>query len=98
MQGRSRRRRGSASPQPAQVGAAAAEDERPHLGDAGKATHRVRAVPWTTGLVSSPMPLAETVTVSPGIRNCGGSMNVPQPAGGPRYTESPPSREKNQAN
>ena len=37
---------------------------------------RVRAVPCTTGFVSSPIPLADTVTVSPGCRNRGGPANA----------------------
>ena len=52
----------------------------------------MRALPATAGLVSSPMPLAETVTVSPGVRNRGGFMNVPQPAGVPVMRQSPGSR------
>ena len=50
---------------------------------------RVLAVPCTTVLVSSPIPLADTVTTSPGSRNVGGIMNVPQPAGVPVIRQSP---------
>ena len=49
----------------------------------------VRAVPATTGLVSSPIPEAETVTTSPGLRKAGGSMKVPQPRGVPVERTSP---------
>jgi hypothetical protein len=35
------------------------------------------------------MPLAETVTMSPGWRKRGGSMKVPQPAGVPVIKQSP---------
>ena len=49
----------------------------------------VRAVPATTGFVSSPIPEAETVTTSPGLRKAGGSMNVPQPRGVPVESTSP---------
>ena len=67
--------------------------EQPDEEDCPRAPHdpaqRVLAVPCTTGLVSSPIPLADTVTTSPGSRNRGGTMNVPQPAGVPVIRQSP---------